>query len=415
MVDSRAIEQCLKKSSELLLQNQEENGSWTKVAEHAGHKIYQYPLILTSQAVQSLILTLDLSYIKTIRKGLAYCLNSDFDDKTEIDISSWAVSTLLFSNTQAYLNKAKQGVGFLLHRQNAQGYWPRYPKTNILTNFSALRAVKEYLPEDKATIFKEWLIKNKASDGIGWGFDATEQTESRFTSYGILSFLMCGASPGDENIQKAREFIKQNQDENGCWRLPETLDIVHRTSLSTLVLMLTSENPFNKNVEKAVEFLISTQKEDGSYKYWSIHSIYFTHLLFSFYLYLKQRWNSEALVNLRKQLTHPQTMTLYLFRQFEQGIKVNLQLAIYKSVLSSHVLGTTNRAVERRQDILRVLDTQGAKTTAELIDSLKEKGEYKHLRKKSHLTQIKSDVEFLRSLNLIDEDHRKYYSSFRVV
>ena len=81
----------------------------------------------------------------------------------------------------------------------------------------------------------------------------------------------------------------------------------------------------------------------------------------------------------------------------------------FKALLNSRLLGSTKSAIDRRKEILRILDENGPKDIAQIIDFLREKPAYKNLNKKSHMTQIKNDVEYLRALNLIAEFEREYY------
>ncbi|MEM4247670.1 MAG: hypothetical protein QXH80_00180, partial [Candidatus Nanoarchaeia archaeon] len=82
----------------------------------------------------------------------------------------------------------------------------------------------------------------------------------------------------------------------------------------------------------------------------------------------------------------------------------------------SRILGITDKAVERRKEILKILSEQGEKDCAEIIDALKEMPRYQSLNKRSHLTQIKADIDFLRSLNAIYvTENDKYFTTFKFI
>jgi hypothetical protein len=86
----------------------------------------------------------------------------------------------------------------------------------------------------------------------------------------------------------------------------------------------------------------------------------------------------------------------------------------YQAVLTSKVLGTTHRAVTRRIEIINILNKNNSLATADIIDKLQELKEYKYLKKKTHLTQIKSDVEYLKDIKLIYELNGEYILGFKI-
>ena len=73
------------------------------------------------------------------------------------------------------------------------------------------------------------------------------------------------------------------------------------------------------------------------------------------------------------------------------------------------ILATTSQAVKRRKIILNILENDGEKDTANIIDELKKIEGYKGLHKKSHLAQIKNDMDALVNLELVEEHGRRYF------
>ena len=66
-------------------------------------------------------------------------------------------------------------------------------------------------------------------------------------------------------------------------------------------------------------------------------------------------------------------------------------------------------AVDRRIKIINILSKEGEMGVAEVIDALREFDEYKNLNKKSHMTQIKLDLEYLREANLVGAHDYNYF------
>jgi len=418
MVRKEQIKSAIEKSCDFLLNSQEKDGSWITEATDTWYILYQHPIILTSEAIQALIFAIKPQYIPNIQRGLYYCLQNKPSDKEDIDIHAWRLMALNFSDSPIFVGERMKIRDLICSQQTKQGYWIRFPATTMLTNFSVVSAIKNYPVDKEFSTIKEWLVKNKAKDGFGWGFEPGEK-ESRdsSTAEAILTLLYCGEPPTSEVIQKARKYLESTQFDDGYWHRfrDKSKKSVHVTATCVLALMLTSENPFSKHVENGIKFILSTQTEGGYYLRKAVHVIYYVHFLLNFYMFLKNMWNLIPVKTLREGTQHPQNVTLYLFRKFDKEVEQRLNRAIYSSVVNSQMLGTTSRAVKRRIDILKILNEQGAKTTAEIIDSLKQLEQYKSLSKKSHLTQIKSDVDFLRHLKLINEHRHKFYSSFKII
>src|SRR3989338_6813820 len=84
-------------------------------------------------------------------------------------------------------------------------------------------------------------------------------------------------------------------------------------------------------------------------------------------------------------------------------------LNIESNDLLDKILATTSSAVKRRKTILNILENEGEKDTADIIDALKRLDGYKVLHKRSHLAQIKNDMDALVNLGFVEEKNRKYF------
>src|SRR3989338_5174510 len=84
-------------------------------------------------------------------------------------------------------------------------------------------------------------------------------------------------------------------------------------------------------------------------------------------------------------------------------------LNIESNDLLDKILATTSSAVKRRKVILEILENEGEKDTADIIDALKRLEGYKGLDKKTHLTEIKNDMDAILNLGFEEEHNRKYF------
>ena len=90
----------------------------------------------------------------------------------------------------------------------------------------------------------------------------------------------------------------------------------------------------------------------------------------SFYEYLKERWDAEDTIILRKNLK-PQQVTAIFFQQFQNYLKRRFKNMLIKDMLDSKILGSTSRAIERRKEIIKILSEIGDRDVAGIIDELK--------------------------------------------
>ncbi len=416
MVERAQIERSLDRSCAFLIQNQQENGSWKLLEEGSlTHVTYAHPIILTSEAAKAIVFNVRPKYTPNILKALHYCFSSSVENEESIDIRAWQLSALNLLSGSVY-DKARSAVlRWILSKQDESGCWPSF-RHHYITNYSVCEALRVHQISKKSkAAMRNWLKSSMCKDG--WTFSPdTKEPYVTATSNSVLTLLAVEENPLCNELQNSRRFLEESQQKDGYWMSKVESDFrnAHATSLAALCLMLLSEDPFNKRVEKGINYVIDCQAEEGFYLRKAIHTSKYINQFLSFYLYLKENWESSEAKLLRKHMKTPQYVTNYYWRKFPSHLQRRLKEAIHQSVMTSRILGTTRRAVERRKNIIHILSTQGSKNVAEIIDALKEKEEYGYLRKKSHLTQIKSDVEFLKDLNIIQQQGYKYYSGFEV-
>lgn len=419
MIDREEIVKSLKKSCAFLVETQDKDGSW-RIEEEGGakYKLYTHPVILTSQAVKALVFNIDPSHIQSIRKALNFCYNAKVDESEDIDIHAWQLAALNFSDSKAYDKRKAELMKWIISQQTEEGYWSRFPTTNYLTNYAVLEALKynRYSHETNKSI-RRWIKNSRSRDGLGWSFDPSEDKSWMMaTSDAIITAISAGEDPLSDELQDALKYIKTSQKPYGNWigKFKSDHENSHATAAAALCVMLLSEKPFSKQVESAIRYLLDCQADEGYYLRKAIHPVRYVNQFLSFYLYLKDVWNSEEAHVLKGKLK-PQHVTVFYWKQFNRQLRNKLKDAVYKSVVDSRILGTTLRAIQRREDIIKALDERGPLDVAQIIDVLKENEAYQHLKKKSHLTQIKSDVEFLKDLKVVQEGNHKYYLGFSVI
>lgn len=410
------IQESLNNSCNYLLSKQNRNGSWSDIEDPkvSRDSLYKQPVVATSQAMRALIFNLKLSYIQAIQKATNYCSSVDTENINDSGILAWKLTGLNYSNVKTHNRKAEKILKKLIEKQESKGFWMEYPSTNYIVNYNVMEALKHHqIPETSKEKFIKWIESARAQDG-GWGFTPNEDKGYiTATTSSILSLLNAGKHASSEIFKELRTSLEEQQFEDGHWNAK--FEDGHRngeaTAAAALCLMIISDNPFNTRVEKAIDYLLSIQTEDGHYSRNSIHPIRYINHFLSFYLYLKKEWKNKFL---RKMIGNNQDVTNFYYHQFEHNLNSKLNIMSHQSILNSKVLGTTPRAINRRVEITRILNENGTLNVAEIIDNLKELEQYKHLKKKTHLTQIKSDVEYLKEIKIIHEGEQGYYLGFRI-
>ncbi len=419
MTRIKKIKESMDNSCNFLLSKQNRNGSWPDIEapEISRDSLYKQPIITTAQAIRALLFNLKPEYISKIQRGINYCSSVKTENITDFGILSWKLTALNYSNIITHKKEEKKILQKLMEKQSTKGFWMSYPSTNYIINYLVMESLKHHqIPESLKEKFMKYIESARSKDG-GWGFTPKEEKGYiTATTSSIISLLNAGKRASSELFIELKKFIEEHQFEDGRWIAK--FEDGHRngeaTASAALCLMLISENPFNKRVEKSIDYLLSIQTKEGDYSRESVHPIRYVNHFLSFYIYLKQNWETDEAKILKRAIGNNQDVTSFYYRQFEKELKSKLKLMTYQSVLTSKVLGTTPRAIKRRLEIVSILNQSGTLVVADIIDSLREVDEYKYLKKKTHLTQIKSDVEYLKEIKLIHEDERGYSLGFKL-
>lgn len=419
MTSINKIKESLNNSCKYLISIQEQNGSWTdpEAPEISRDSLYKQPVVTTSQAMRALIFNIKPEYISRIQKAINYCNSVDTENIHDYGILASKLTGLTYSNVKLHNTATDKIINKLIEKQEPKGLWMTYPSANYIVNYIVMEALKHHqIPEVSREKFIEGIESARANDG-GWGF--TQNEEKGYitaTTSSIIALLNAGKKASSDLFVQLKTFLENKQFEDGHWiaKFEDGHRNTEATAASALCLMIISENPFNKNVEKAINYLLSMQTKEGHYSRDSIHSIRYINHLLSFYLYLKQTWETNEAQILKSAIGNNQDVTNFYYRQFERDLKSKLNLMSHKSILTSKVLGTTPRAINRRIEIVNILNNTGTLAVADIIDNLREIDTYNYLKKKTHLTQIKSDVEYLKDIKIIHEDEQGYYLGFKI-
>ena len=419
MIRTNNIKNSLNASSNFLISLQNQDGSWNdpEPEEITRDSLYKQPIVTTAQAIRALLFNLKPEYVSRIQKAVNYCSLVDTENIRDFGVLAWKLTAISYANTDINNLTKTKILNHLINKQEKHGFWMAYPSTNYIVNYNVLDALKNHdIPDKTKTKFINWLESIRSKEG-GWGFNPEDKKEYiTATTASIFSLLNSGKQASSEYLIKSRKFIESKQLEDGHWiaKAEDGHRNAEATAAAALVLMILSDNPFNQRVEKAIDYLLSIQNSKGHYSRESIHSIRYVTNLFSFYLFLKESLNSAESEFLKSNIKNKQDITNFYYRKFESNLKSNLKLMSFQSILNSKILGTTSRAISRRIEIINILNKNKSLVTAEIIENLQELEEYKYLKKKTHLTQIKSDVEYLKDIKLIYELNGEYILGFKI-
>ena len=412
----KEIQTALDKTASYLIETQTPEGYWYTEAngESKGPEYLQKPIVITSEVIDALI-HLQIQDTSAITKGIFYCYKEKIEDTDTIELLAYQLKALSYSDAHYLEKKAKHLLKTILNRQNKNGYWPSFPKTSNLTNYLVVQSIVSYNLKENLDKMSEWLLSHRAKDKIGWGLNEdAEKTQVSFTANVLLTLLNL---KNNNNLKEQIKFLESRQMKDGGWPSSDLTypqeSTTYATALVCLILMKTSQSLNNKNIEAGIKFLLGTQLENGSWplKNGDARGEYFTTCYVSktlkCYQHLKQKLQEENTSILFGSIENKSLLINYLLQEFENNVKNEYLESKYNII--EKILATTSNAVKRRKIILNILENEGEKDTADIIDALKRLEGYKGLHKRSHLAQIKNDMDALLNLGFIEEKNRKYY------
>jgi hypothetical protein len=426
MVRPEKVLAAIKKAKDYVASQQCADGSWRIEKTHKEPPFYQKPIVITSEAIQALAIFADKEKVPAISRGLNFLFREEIAEKDPIDMCSWKSLALRYSNTPVAGREIKKLSAQIASEQTRNGCWRTYPTTFNLTNHYCILALSGCGYEENLEKARKWFINARAKDKLGWGFDnLAEDSEVSFTCNVALALLSIGENPLCPELQAARKFLEDRQFRDGGWPSSKmtvaTKSTTYATALALLTLMHLVENPFSPKIDAGIKFLLDSQAEEGFWplipgeKKFDVYPNLYVIQALSFYLFLLEKLRSPEIELLKQKLERPQYLTLYLAKEFDRHLKMKFNEAVINNITDSRVLGITPNAIERRKEILRALYETGELEPAQIIDELKKLPRYQILKKKSHLTQIKADIEYLRLMNAIYENEGRYFATHRIL
>ncbi len=380
---------------------------------------YMRNIIITPQSLRALSFSGSELAVPAMRKALKFCLDCDIEEGEPLELQAFKLAALGLSN--CYEDECAH-ILHLLQKEPVTS-WKSVLNMPLLTNFSIVTCIPaKELRKTTADTMLKWLRNSGAKDGLGWGPEAeSSRSEFTFTAPAILAYVYAGGDPCSKLIQTARKYLESKQADDGSWRssrLTIKKPTIYATAICTMALLVSSDN-FGKKVQNGISYLLKTQNEDGGWPLTAggkseCYVTYFAVWCLSLYKYLKERLAGPELSLISEKLALPY-ITSALFKEFEESAKDRFKLIVLKSLLASKALGSTSKAIRRRNHLLNILARKQYCTTADLIDELKTMPEYEYLKKKTHITQIKADLDHLAEIGLVQEDNGKYFVAFDVL
>jgi prenyltransferase beta subunit len=411
----------LEKGREFLLGKQNSDGSWSEGREHGEPPQYRKAIVTSCNALEGIGLVLESNCIAPHSKGVNYVLNGQLTAEDAIDLWAMKLLGLRFVKTDLVVKEKEKILKFLLSKQNPKGFWPSFPSTYNLTNYVVVRSIHNNISAAKnLQRIRSWLKKTKAKDGEGWGFnDQSEESEPSYTCNVVQALILAGENPLSKELQDARKFLERKQFPDGGWPSSKTTvadkPTIYGTAIAALSMLFLSDDINSKPIKNGIRFLLETQRPDGGWPMLKTNDeshIYITTYAMqalSFYQYLAEKINSPLVQALKQKLSNQEIVRI-LWDEYEMQLGENVQNAIFRSILRSNILGSTAEAVRRREEILKILSAQGELGVAGIIDELKKDKRYANLNKRAHMTLVKNDADYLRSINLVFEQNNKYFT-----
>lgn len=411
----------LKKAASWLVSTQKADGSFgPSEGKFKEPHYYMRNIIITPQVLRALIFSGSEHATPAIRKALRFCIDCEVEEGEPLELSAFKMAALKISN--CFTEECDEIITAL--QKNPVASWKSPLNIPILTNFSIITCipVKDLHKSTAETLFK-WLNSAQAKDKQGWGPEAgSKSSVPSFTAPAILSYIYAGGDPCSKIISNARKYLENMQDSDGSWRsssLTIKKPTIYATAVCTMALLASSQNPVNAKVQAGINYLLKMQNQDGG---WPLtpgeksecYTTYFAVWCLSLFDYIKERLSSPAISALSEKVDK-QFITSALFREFEDVMEQKFKISALKSLLRSKALGSTANAVRRRSLLLKILAEKPDCTVADLIDELRTWPEYEYLKKKSHITQIKADLDHLAELGLVQEGNFRYFVTLDVL
>ncbi|RME77761.1 hypothetical protein D6774_03415 [Candidatus Woesearchaeota archaeon] len=411
----------LEHAKNYLLQQQNTNGSWTyeNAVNIQGPEHLHRPLFLTSMALNTLLLIAPRN-TAAISRAIHYVSEQKIDENDHVDLLASQLWGIKAGNTRRLEEKKEELLNLILKRRSPEGIWREFSGASNLTLYGVMLGIRDLVEDSIYAPLRAWLLTHKAQDGIGWGLHENfESTQVSFSTNAMLTLLYAGEDPLNKDIQQAKEFLLSSHlTSEGGWpssalTIPKE-STTYGTALTIITLLHTHEDLQDERVKKGISWLLETQLPNGS---WPLrrdgqggeyYTTYYAVKALRYYQYLQEQLTKHEVRVLLKHVEHPCYLARYLFRMHDLEMLAHYRNSFGFDLLERS-LATTEAATQRRKTILDILSSHSALDCAQVLDALKEFNTYKHLNKRSHLAQIKNDLDALVKLGLVHEHRRRYF------
>ena len=405
------VKASLTQAADWLASTQLAGGSWpSDESRHSEPEDYMTDFVSTAQSTCALILSGNGRHAGSVLNGMGFCADYPLEESDPAVWYAWKLRILKLFNTQSGERQTKLLIRALSKKQDAQGFWKVFPTTLNATNFAAISALSVTDAGQQLSRMASWIRRTQKRDG-GWSRSPeVKKSEPPSTGDCILSLLLCEDAQDSKAVRAGIRFLLNSQQASGGWVSPRIgKQTVYAAAISTLTLLVTGND---SAADKGISFLLDSQAGEGGWPYMKgekpmYYTTYFATLALAFWLRLQQSRSDQTLKKLSDSVTK-QEFAAHLFRQFDAHIRERFGRMLITGMLDSKAMGSTKDAIRRRRDILKALSEGGPGDTAEVIDRLKLRPEYEHLSKKSHITQIKADLDYLKDINLVSLVRYRY-------
>ncbi len=225
----------------------------------------------------------------------------------------------------------------------------------------------------------------------------------------IANYLIYKLNTESKLDNKYLKKLISAQRENGGFpasTLTTTKSTIYSTALALIPLIV--HNHKSKQVRAGIKFILNEEPPYGFVK--GGEPQLYVNLLIAYTLRLYEYFNemyNDPIVKLATR--NKKELNLILYSQFDNYLAREFEIYMLDhSVMNS--LGTKLEVKERRKDIYNILLESSGLDPAAVIDKLKERNSrYNYLKKRSHLTLIKLDLEYMKHMGLLAESNSRYF------
>jgi hypothetical protein len=408
-----------------LLALQQSDGWWAAPADDFSlPSQYQQRTIKTAHACRALMFCveqLDDSQLAALQRSVLALVMAPTDDASIDDLALRAIAAApldapyVCTPRDAFL--ARVGAAY-------RGGWMNYPVTYHFTTLFAVRSLVDHGTSrdtdhgashgvDYGTLPKDFVaraFKHPAYDGMGWGVlaaDGPTGAQPSTTAAMLLAILLAGGPTlcTDKRVVVCAKWLERAQRPDGGWAASTITEarhgVYHSTALACMALLLVHADPERLSLRRAVQFLMSGQRDDGLWPHTTDDGT--VHLFTQSLVLEALRWHdrfSAARTDAVWAGVDDHVIMWHVARSATRELERSYRVAMLSCAAHQGLSGADD-ARERRAAILALLARAGPLDDAGIIDGLQVLPVYAHLRKKTHLTLIKSDTAMLRELGLI--------------